>query len=80
MGLAVWGVLADDEEVVGAVSHESGRWEGEGRSRTHVSLLYSHRVDEEHRVEVKLGYAWGEGAESGPDRHCRLTLGYEKPL
>ena len=80
MGFAVWGPLADDEEVEGAISHQSGRWEGEGRSRTHVSLLYSHRVDEEHRVEVKLGYAWGEGAESGRDRNCRLTLGYEKPL
>jgi len=84
MGFAVWGALADDEEVEGAVSHESGRWEGEGRSRTHVSLLYSHLyphgVDEEHRVEVKLGYAWGEGAESGRDRNCRVTLGYENPL
>ena len=80
MGLTLWGALADDEAVEGAVSHESGRWEGEGRSRTHVSLLYSHRVDEERRVEVKLGYAWGEGAESGRDRNCRLTLGYEKPL
>ena len=84
MGFAVWGALADDEEIEGAVSHESGRWEGEGRSRTHVSLLYSHRysdgVDEEHRVELKLGYAWGEGAESGRDRDCRFTLGYEKPL
>jgi len=80
MGFAVWGALADDEDVEGAVSHESGRWDGEGRSRTHVSLLYSHRVDEEHRVEVKLGYAWGEDAESGRDRNCRLTLGYENPL
>ena len=80
MGLAVWGVLADDEEVEGAVSQESGRWEGERRSRRQVSLLYSHRVDEEHRVEVKLGYVWGEGADSGRDRDCRLTLGYEKPI
>ena len=79
-GLSVWGAIADDEEVEASVSHESGRWEAEGRSRTHVSLLYSQGVDEEHRIEVKIGYAWGEGAKFGRDRDCRLTLGCEKPL
>jgi len=79
-GFGIWGRLADGEEVEGGVWHESGRWEGERRSRTSLTLLYSHRVDEEHRLLVKMGYAWGEEAESERDRDCRLTLGYEKPL
>lgn len=80
MGVAVWGVLPDGKQIEGAVSRESGRWEGEARSRTEVSLLYAHAIDEEHRVEVKLGYAWAAGAESGSERNTRLTLAYENPL
>ncbi|MDH4179036.1 MAG: hypothetical protein OEV33_00880, partial [Armatimonadota bacterium] len=76
----IGGKLAEDEQVEGVVSHEWGRREGEGLSRTRLALLYSHRVDEERRVEAKVGYAWGAGAEPGIGRDCRLTLGYVKPL
>lgn len=79
-GLGVWGRLAGGDQVEVDISHESGRWDDEARERTSVTLLYSKSVGEDHQVELKVGYAWGENVGDGRSRDSRLTLGYEKPL
>ncbi len=79
-GFGVWGKLAGGEQIEVDVSHESGRWEGEARDRTSIALLYSKEVGDEHQVEVKFGYAWGEGVGDGRHRDSRLTFSYDKPL
>ena len=78
--LGLWGKLGPNEQVEGEVSRDSGRWENADINRTSVSLLYSRRVNEEHHVEAKLGYAWGDNVADDRDRDLRLTLSYGKPI
>jgi len=78
--LGLWGKLGPNEQVEGEVSRDSGRWENADINRTSVSLLYSRRANEEHHVEAKLGYAWGDNVADDRDRDLRLTLSYGKPI
>lgn len=78
--LGLWGKLGSNEQMEGEISHDRGRWEGARVNRTSVSLFYSHRVNEEHHVEIKLGYAWGENIAEGRDRDWRMTLSYGKSI
>lgn len=80
VGLGLWGQLSDREQVEASVSHDSGTWEGAERDRTSVSLLYSLRVSEEHKVSLKLGYAWGECLPGTSAPEYRASLGYDKPM
>ena len=80
VGLGLWGQLSDQEQVEASVSHDSGTWEGAERNRTSVSLLYSLRVSEEHKVSLKLGYAWGECLPGTSAPEYRATVGYDKPM
>jgi hypothetical protein len=80
MSLGLWGRLSEREQVEATVTHDWGRWEGGTRNHTSVSLLYSVRVSDEHRVHVKLGYGWDEGESQHGQRESRVSLGYAKPI
>jgi hypothetical protein len=80
IGMGVWGRLSEQEQVEVGVHRESGRWDGNIRRRTAVSVLYDLRVSEEHHVSVKAGYAWGEQDSDACEPDCRLTLAYAKPI
>jgi len=80
MSLGLWGRPSEREQVEATVTHDWGRWEGGTRNHTSVSLLYSVRVSDEHRVHVKLGYGWDEGEPQHRQRESRVSLGYAKPI
>jgi hypothetical protein len=78
--VGLWGKLGSGAQLESQLSHDGGRWQGAEVSRSTVSILYSRRVSEEDVVEVKLGYAWGEGEGDAGARDGRLALSYAKPL
>jgi len=78
--LGLWGRLSDNEQVEASVSRETSTWDGAGRDCTSVAVLYSHRLDDEHEVSVKVGYSWGQQNEGEAVRDYRLALRYAKPI
>jgi hypothetical protein len=76
--LGLWGKLRQDEQVEAEVWRERGEWDGAAVERASVALLYSHRVSEENRVELKLGYTWCDEGTGDRSRDCRFSLAYEK--
>jgi hypothetical protein len=80
VGMGLWGQLSDQKQVEATVAHDSATWEGADRDRTSVSLLYSQRVSDEHKLSLKLGYAWGECLPGSSATEYRAILGYDKPI
>ena len=78
--LGLWGRLSERERVEASVSRDGGRWEGEMRQQTSVSVLYSLEVSDEHKLHVKVGYAWADDETSGRQREKRVSLGYVKSI
>jgi hypothetical protein len=78
--LGLWGRLSERERVEASVSRDGGRWEGEMRQQTSVSVLYTLDVSEEHKLHVKVGYAWAEDETSGRQREKQISLGYMKSI
>jgi hypothetical protein len=76
--LGLWGKLRQDEQVEAEVWRERGEWDDEAVERASIALLYSHRVSDEHRVELKLGYSWCDEGTEDRSRDCRFVLAYEK--
>lgn len=77
--MGMWGRLAGGQQLETEVWREAGEWEATASDRTGVTILYHQQVSDEHRVEVKFGYGWGDGVgEEGRDG--RATLAYVKPI
>jgi len=76
--LGLWGKLRQDEQVEAEVWRERGEWDDAAVERASVALLYSHRVSDENRVELKLGYTWCDEGTGDRSRDCRFSLAYEK--
>jgi len=45
-----------------------------------VSVLYSLEVSDEHKLHVKVGYAWADDDASHRQREKRVSLGYVKSI
>jgi len=80
VSLGLWGQLSEGERMEANVSRDGGRWKGEGRKHTSVSLLYALEVREGHSVHLKLGYGWDDEETGARRRESRVSLGYMKPI
>ncbi len=78
--LGLWGKLRDGGQVEADVWQESGRWAQAAIERTSLTMLYSRRVSDDDRIEVKLGYAWGAGGGGDCNRDCRFALTFKMPM
>jgi len=78
--LGLWGRLSEREGMEASVSHDGGRWGGEVRRHTSVSVLYSLKVSDDHRLHVKAGYGWDDPETGNRQRESRISLGYAKPI
>jgi hypothetical protein len=75
------GRLSETERLQCSLSRQVEQWEeDEGSDRTRITLLYSRRLDEEHQVSLRLGYAWGEEGIGREVREYRLAVGYNNPI
>jgi len=80
VALGLRGRLSDQEQLEARVSREAGNWEGKSRTRTSVSLMYAVRVNDDHQVMVKSGYAWSDEDSGVHSREYRVNLSYSKPI
>jgi hypothetical protein len=78
--LGLWGKLREGQQLEGEVWRETGRWDGAAVERTSVTMIYAHRVSDENRVELKLGYTWGDEVIGDRSRDCRFALAYDRPI
>jgi len=76
----LWGRLPQGDQIEGELWRESGQWDQAAVERTSLMMLYSRRVSDEDRVELKVGYTWGAGTAGDRDRDCRLAFALERPI
>ena len=81
LALGLRGRLSSLEEVEVSVSRETEDWADRSRRRHSVTLMYGLKVNDEHEVSVKAGYAWSDEDPAGDrSREYRVGLGYSKPI
>ncbi len=79
--IGLQGRLSETERLQCSLSREAEQWEAAaGSDWTRITLLYSRRLDEEHQVSLRLGYAWGEEGIGREVREYRLAVGYNNPI
>ncbi|MFB3882120.1 MAG: hypothetical protein ACE149_12705 [Armatimonadota bacterium] len=78
--IGLWGRLGRGDQVEGDLWRESGRWDQAAVERTSLAVLYSRRVSDEDRVELKVGYTWGTANSSDRNRDCRFALAMDRAI
>jgi hypothetical protein len=76
--LGLRGRVSDQEQIEASISRENGKAGDKAQNRTSFTVMYALKVSDEQQVSLKGGLAWGEYAS--PNRECRVSLGYSKPI
>ncbi len=79
LGLGLTGKLKTNAQTELYYTQDTGRWEARQVDRKVLALLYHRLLDEDHKLTLKLGYAWGDSVANGAHPDYRLTLAYANP-
>ena len=76
------GLLSDKEQLEASLSREMSRDADRARDRTSVALMYALKVNDDHQVSLKGGYAWGKEnpCDQKVARQYHVSLTYIKPI